>query len=136
MLYMGLDVGTQGVRCVVADEGGKVWAAQSVAFGALNAAEVAEILRVSTKTVYKLIKEKSLPAVKVGRENRIAKSQLIDYLRQREVTSSDPKVCFLEKTPEKVWTCAVSCDIVRVGKNKKGVNANECRNHTCSQRTG
>lgn len=31
---------------------------------------------------------------------------------------------------------AVSCDIVRVGKNKKGVNANECRNHTCSQRTG
>lgn len=33
---------------------------------ALNAAEVAEILRVSTKTVYKLIKEKSLPAVKVG----------------------------------------------------------------------
>ena len=42
------------------------------------AAEVAEILRVSTKTVYKLIKEKALPAVKVGRENRIAKSQLID----------------------------------------------------------
>lgn len=68
---------------------------------ALNAAEVAEILRVSTKTVYKLIKEKSLPAVKVGRENRIAKSQLIDYLRQREVPSSNPKVCFLEKTPEK-----------------------------------
>ena len=46
------------------------------------------------------------------------------------------EVCFLEKTSEKVWTCAVSCDIVRVGKNKKGVNANECRNHTCSQRTG
>ena len=41
---------------------------------ALTAAEVAEILRVSTKTVYKLIKEKSLPAVKVGRENRIARS--------------------------------------------------------------
>ena len=102
----------------------------------MTAAEVAEILRVSTKTVYKLIKEKSLPAVKVGRENRIAKSQLIDYLRQRETSSSNPKICFLEKTPEKVWTCAVSCDIVRVGKNKKGVNANECRNHICSQRTG
>ena len=89
---------------------------------ALTAAEVAEILRVSTKTVYKLIKEKSLPAVKVGRENRIAKSQLIDYLRQRERPSSNPKICFL--------------DIVRVGKNKKGVKANECHNHTCSQRTG
>lgn len=58
---------------------------------ALTAAEVAEILRVSTKTVYKLIKEKSLPAVKVGRENRIAKSQLIDYLRQRERPGSNPK---------------------------------------------
>lgn len=102
----------------------------------LTAAEVAEVLRVSTKTVYKLIKEKSLPAVKVGRENRIAKSQLIDYLRQRERPSLNPKICFLEKTPEKVWTCAVSCDIVRVGKNKKGVKANECHNHTCSQRTG
>lgn len=103
---------------------------------ALTAAEVAEILRVSTKTVYKLIKEKSLPAVKVGRENRIVKSQLIDYLRQKEVTSSNPKVCFLEKTPEKVWTCAVTCDIVRVGKNKKGVKANECHDYACSQRTG
>ena len=103
---------------------------------ALTAAEAAEILRVSTKTVYKLITEKSLPAVKVGRENRIAKSQLIDYLRQRERPSSNPKVCFLEKTPEKVWTCAVSCDIVRVGKNKKGGKANECHDYTCSQRTG
>lgn len=49
---------------------------------ALTVAEVSEILRVSTKTVYKLIKEKNLPAVKVGRENRIAKSHLINYLRQ------------------------------------------------------
>ena len=40
---------------------------------ALTAAEVSEILRVSIKTVYKLIKEKALPAVKVGREKRIAK---------------------------------------------------------------
>ena len=101
-----------------------------------TAAEVAEVLRVSAKTGYKLIKGKTLPAVKVSRENRIAKSQLIDYLRQRERPGSNPKVCFLGKTPEKVWTCTVSCDIVRVGKNKKGVNTNECRNHTCSQRTG
>ena len=41
---------------------------------ALTAAEAAQILRVSIKTVYKLIHEKTLPAVKVGRENRIAKS--------------------------------------------------------------
>lgn len=103
---------------------------------ALTAAEVAEILRVSTKTVYKLIKEKTLPAVKVGRENRIAKSQLIDYLQQKDRTSSNPRVYYLEKTSDNVWTCEPTCGIVRVGKNKKGVNTNECHNHTCSQRTG
>ena len=97
---------------------------------ALTAAEVAEILRVSIKTVYKLIKEKTLPAVKVGRENRIAK------LQQKDRTSSNPRVYFLEKTSDNVWTCQTSCDIVRVGKNKKGVITNGCQNHTCSQRTG
>ena len=103
---------------------------------ALTAAEVAEILRVSIKTVYKLIKEKSLPSVKVGRENRIAKSQLIDYLQQKDSSSSNPRVYYLEKTSDNVWTCKPSCDIVRVGKNKKGVITNGCQSHTCSQRTG
>lgn len=103
---------------------------------ALTSKEVAEILRVSVKTVYKLIKEKTLPAVKVGRENRIAKSQLIDYLQQKDRTSSNPKVYYLEKTSDNVWTCKPTCDIVRVGKNKKGVITNGCQNHTCSQRTG
>ena len=45
-------------------------------------------------------------------------------------------VYFLEKTSDHVWTCQTSCDIVRVGKNKKGVITNGCQNHTCSQRTG
>lgn len=39
MLYMGIDVGTQGVRCVIADEKGTVAAAKSVAFAKLNLAE-------------------------------------------------------------------------------------------------
>ena len=103
---------------------------------ALTAAEVAEILRISTKTVYKLIKEKTLPAVKVGRENRIAKSQIINYLQQKDRKSLNPMVYSLEKTFDNVWTCKPVCDIVRVGKNKKGVNNNGCQNHTCSQRTG
>lgn len=38
MLYMGIDVGTQGVRCVVADEKGAIAAAKSVAFARLNIA--------------------------------------------------------------------------------------------------
>lgn len=47
----------------------------------LTVPEVAEILRVCTKTVYKLIKEDSIPYVKVGREIRVAKGLLIDYLQ-------------------------------------------------------
>jgi len=39
MLFMGIDVGTQGVRCVVADENGAVVAAKSVAFAKLNIAD-------------------------------------------------------------------------------------------------
>ena len=38
MLYMGIDIGTQGARCVVADERGAVVAARSVPFKAINIA--------------------------------------------------------------------------------------------------
>ena len=38
MLFMGIDVGTQGVRCVVADAAGTVVAAKSVSFAKLNIA--------------------------------------------------------------------------------------------------
>ena len=39
MLFMGIDVGTQGVRCVAADENGCVKAAKSVPFQSLNIAK-------------------------------------------------------------------------------------------------
>ena len=48
---------------------------------ALTVPEVAEILRVCTKTVYKLIKDSDIPSVKVGREIRISKARLIDYIQ-------------------------------------------------------
>ena len=37
--YMGIDVGTQGVRCVISDAGGQLAAARSVGFEQLNIAE-------------------------------------------------------------------------------------------------
>ena len=40
MLYMGVDVGTQGVRCVVSDETGRLAAAKSVPFRTINLASV------------------------------------------------------------------------------------------------
>lgn len=39
MLFMGIDVGTQGVRCVVSDAGGHVCAAKSIAFQSINVAQ-------------------------------------------------------------------------------------------------
>ena len=51
---------------------------------ALTVKELSEILRVSTKTVYKLLKEGALPACKVGRENRVAKVELVNFLRERD----------------------------------------------------
>ena len=46
---------------------------------ALSAVEVADTLRVNVKTVYKLICTGAIPAVRVGREYRVAKETLIDY---------------------------------------------------------
>lgn len=85
---------------------------------ALTVKEAAEILRVSTKLLYRMIKEKTLPATKIGREKRIAKCHLISYLRAKEPPDSNPKCvvsCFNEvKTltdSGKSWTSAALCDM-------------------------
>ncbi len=46
----------------------------------LTADEVADQLRVSTMTVYRLIRRGELPAVRVGRNYRVRVSALSDYL--------------------------------------------------------
>ena len=51
---------------------------------ALSAEELAAALRVNVKTAYKLIRSGAISAVRVGREYRVAKSALIDYLRSAE----------------------------------------------------
>lgn len=38
----------------------------------------------NVKTVYKLIRTGEIPAVRVGREYRVAKGTLVDYLRSTE----------------------------------------------------
>ena len=49
----------------------------------LTVAEVAEKLRVSTMTVYRLIQREELPALRIGRSYRIDRSDLDDYLSGR-----------------------------------------------------
>jgi excisionase family DNA binding protein len=46
----------------------------------LTAAEVADQLRVSTMTIYRLIRRGELPAVRVGRNYRVRRSDLEAYL--------------------------------------------------------
>jgi len=47
----------------------------------LNVRQVSEILDLSTKTVYKLIRGKQLSCLKVGREFRIPKVSLMSFLK-------------------------------------------------------
>ncbi len=51
----------------------------------LTVAEVASAMRVSTMTVYRLIKSGELPAVRVGRSYRVRGSAVEQYLSSRSV---------------------------------------------------
>ncbi|MEX2275647.1 MAG: helix-turn-helix domain-containing protein [Actinomycetota bacterium] len=51
----------------------------------LTVAEVADIMRVSNMTVYRLIKSGQLPAIRVGKNYRIRESEVEQYLSQRSV---------------------------------------------------
>ena len=48
----------------------------------MTVAEVAEIMRVSTMTVYRLIKAGDLAAVRVGKSYRLAEDEVDRYLAQ------------------------------------------------------
>lgn len=46
----------------------------------LTPEEVATVLKLSKNTVYKLLRNKSIPAVKIQHQYRILKSELFDWL--------------------------------------------------------
>ena len=79
---------------------------------ALTASKVAEILCVCTKTVYKLIRQGEIPAVKIGRKNRVSKSVLISYLRNKDKGGPNPKCVCSENSAGAVWTSGRSCGSV------------------------
>jgi excisionase family DNA binding protein len=49
----------------------------------LTAGEVAEVLRVSTMTVYRLIKAGELPAARIGKSYRVREDDVDAYLASR-----------------------------------------------------
>ncbi len=55
----------------------------------MTVAEVAEVLRVSNMTVYRLIKAGELPALRVGKNYRIREGDLEAYLATGEVRADE-----------------------------------------------
>ena len=58
---------------------------------ALTVPEVSEILRVSTKLVYRMLKEGKIPYVQIGREKRIPKTELILFMTNKDRKHSNPQ---------------------------------------------
>lgn len=58
----------------------------------LTAGEVADQLRVSTMTVYRLIRRGELPAVRVGRNYRVRLDDLEAFLEQQVVDPADVRL--------------------------------------------
>ncbi|MBM4262642.1 MAG: helix-turn-helix domain-containing protein [Deltaproteobacteria bacterium] len=50
----------------------------------LTLSEAAKLLQVSTRTLQRMIRQKQLPAFKVGGQWRLREAQLSDWLDQRE----------------------------------------------------
>jgi excisionase family DNA binding protein len=48
----------------------------------MDVQQISRLLGVSTKTVYKLLRDGSLPSLKVGREFRVTKVAVIRYVNQ------------------------------------------------------
>ena len=51
----------------------------------LTVAEVAEVMRVSKMTVYRLVHSGAMPAVQFGRSYRVPESAVIEYVRDAQV---------------------------------------------------
>lgn len=85
---------------------------------ALKVPEVAEILRISTKLVYRMINENKIMAVNVGREKRIPKTELICFIRTGYCSNSNPNLKIMQQSSNNVWTSKKLCDICVVAEEK------------------
>ena len=58
--------------------------------GLLTVSEVANAMRVSNMTVYRLIRNGELPAVRVGKNYRLRETDLERFLEERSVRTEGP----------------------------------------------
>ena len=89
---------------------------------ALTANDVADVLRVNIKTVYKLINEGKIKSVRVGREYRIAKKALVDYIRSSEKTTGKAICVVFDNKSLKRLTEQGSCGSVAVAERHTKTN--------------
>lgn len=54
----------------------------------LSVKEMAEVLNIGLNTAYRLLKEKEIPSVRVGRQHRISRKALIAYLERMDSESA------------------------------------------------
>lgn len=85
---------------------------------ALKVTEVAEILRISTSLVYRMINDNQLMAVKVGREKRIPKTELICFIRTGRCSQSNPNSNFSKQSSNNSWTSEKLCGICVVATER------------------
>ena len=65
--------------------------ASAVPYDLLTPREVAEVMRVSTMTVYRLIKSGQLRAIRVGKHLRIRGNDVVEFLDARVVHTPRPR---------------------------------------------
>ena len=80
----------------------------------LDAYQASELLGVSIKQMYRLLKDQTVPSVRIGRSHRIAKVNLIDFIRGGKRQQCCPK-----NVSKIVWTCPEPCGMLVFGNTKK-----------------
>lgn len=81
--------GTTGPRLPVGGESAVMSRSSVSGERLLTVGEVAEMMRVSNMTVYRLIKAGDLPAIRVGKNYRIRSRDVDAYLSGRAVRTED-----------------------------------------------
>ena len=63
----------------------------------MNVSELAEYLGVSRSKIYKLIRDKKIPASKIGRQYKFSKQVVDAWLKENIITSAPPMPLFQKK---------------------------------------
>jgi len=79
----------------------------------LTVNQASELLGVSTKQVYKLLKQEDIQSIRIGREHKIAKVNLINFIRHGSKSKQS------ETSSRIVWTIPNPCGMLLCKGKKK-----------------